>query len=73
LASPRSGFSDDCGGGGEVAIDVAGLVFFDFRFFDHFSNLLASNCGNFLGWVGDCSGSLEFRGCLFDMGLGDEF
>jgi hypothetical protein len=27
-------------GGDEVAVDVAGLVFFDFRFSDHFSNLL---------------------------------
>jgi hypothetical protein len=33
---------------------------------------LASSCGNFLGWVGDCSGSLESVGCLSDLGLGDE-
>jgi hypothetical protein len=33
---------------------------------------LASSCGNFLGWVGDFSGSLESVGCLSDVGLGDE-
>jgi hypothetical protein len=49
LASPGSGFGDDCWccgevvvvvGGDEVAVDVACLVFFDFRFSDHFLNLL---------------------------------
>jgi hypothetical protein len=33
---------------------------------------LASSRGNFLGWIGDCSGSLESVGCLSDLGLGDE-
>jgi hypothetical protein len=33
---------------------------------------LASSSANFLGWVGDCSGSLESEGCLSDLGLGDE-
>jgi hypothetical protein len=33
---------------------------------------LASSCGNFLGWVGDCFSSLESVGCLSDLGLGDE-
>jgi hypothetical protein len=33
---------------------------------------LASSCGNFLGWVGDCSSSLKYVGCLSDLGLGDE-
>jgi hypothetical protein len=32
---------------------------------------LASSCDNFLGWVGDCSSSLESEGCLSDLGLGD--
>jgi hypothetical protein len=33
---------------------------------------LASSCGNFLGWVDDCFGSLKSVGCLSDLGLGDE-
>jgi hypothetical protein len=33
---------------------------------------IASSFDNFLGWVGDCSGSLESVGCLSDLGLGDE-
>jgi hypothetical protein len=49
LASPGSGFGDDCWccdevvvvvGGDEVAVDVARLVFCDSRFSDLFSNLL---------------------------------
>jgi hypothetical protein len=33
---------------------------------------LASSCDNFLGWVGDCSSSLESKRCLSDLGLGDD-
>jgi hypothetical protein len=33
---------------------------------------LASSCGNFLGRIGDCSGSLESVGRLSDLGLRDE-
>jgi hypothetical protein len=44
LASPGSGFDGDCGAvvidGDEVMVDVARLVFFDYRFSDNFSNLL---------------------------------
>jgi hypothetical protein len=36
-------------GGDEVAVDVAGLIFFDSRFSDHFSNLL-----RFAGLVLSC-------------------
>jgi hypothetical protein len=32
---------------------------------------LASSCGDFLGCVGDCSGSRESEGCFSDLGLGD--
>ena len=31
---------------------------------------LASSSGNFLAWIGDCSGGLESKGCLSDLGLG---
>jgi hypothetical protein len=33
---------------------------------------LVSSCGNFLGWIGDCFGSLESVGCLSDLDLDDE-